>query len=512
MSQRPHPLILIILDGWGYRIEPQANAIAHAHKPNWDQFWQHYPHTLISGSGRCVGLPEGQMGNSEVGHLNMGTGRVTQQDLTRIDQAIVEGSFFTNPALTQAVDVAVQTQKAIHILGLLSPGGVHSHEQQIYAMLKLAAARHASTVYLHVFLDGRDTPPQSALTSLVALQQLCVELNCGQIASLCGRYYAMDRDQRWDRTEAAYALLTTGKADYQAQSASAALTLAYQRGETDEFVKPTRIHAQGTIQTGDSVICMNFRADRMRQLTRAFIEPNFSAFARTVAPAVNFVTLTEYDATFPIPVAFPPIPLNNILADCLSAQGLRQLRIAETEKYAHVTFFFNGGKEKPYPGEERILIPSPKVATYDLKPAMSAFELTERLLTAIKQQQYDVIICNFANADMVGHSGNFAATVQAIETLDICLGKIINALQACGGEALITADHGNAEMMFDEKTNQPHTAHTAEQVPLIYIGRRAQVIKTNGILADIAPTMLALLGMTQPPEMTGQPLFQLCEN
>ncbi len=516
MKQRPHPLALIILDGWGYREETDANAIAQAKKTHWDTLWQQYPHTLISGSGRCVGLPEGQMGNSEVGHLNMGAGRIVHQDLTRIDLAIQEGDFFTNPVLIKTIDQAVKANKAIHILGLLSPGGVHSHEQQIQALVKLAAQRHAKAVYLHAFLDGRDTPPQSAKTSLSALTQCCQKLNCGKIVSLIGRYFAMDRDKRWERVQAAYDLLTQGKANYHAADAVSGLELAYQRGETDEFVQATTIRADNaapiTIQDGDVIIFMNFRADRAREITHAFIDRDFKGFTRAVWPQINFITLTEYDATFKLPVVFPPERLNNILGEYFSAHGLRQLRIAETEKYAHVTFFFNGGIEKPYPHEERVLIPSPKVATYDLKPEMSAYEVTEHLVKAIKNDNYDVIICNFANPDMVGHTGNLAATIKAIETIDDCIGKIVAALQSVGGEALITADHGNAEMMFDHSTGQPHTAHTQELVPLLYIGRPARIIKTDGILSDIAPTMLYLMGMPQPNEMTGKPIFKLCEN
>ncbi len=514
MPTRPRPLALIILDGWGYREEKKANAIAAANKPHWDSLWAMYPHTLISGSGRCVGLPEGQMGNSEVGHLNMGAGRVIHQDLTRIDQAIADGEFFTNPVLTTAISEATQQNKSIHILGLLSPGGVHSHEKQIAALLELAAKKQAKNVYLHAFLDGRDTPPCSAKKSLETLSALCNKLKCGKIVSLVGRYYAMDRDKRWERVQKAYDLLTLAKADFQAADAITGLQLAYNRGENDEFVKPTRIQSEGespvTIQSGDTVIFMNFRADRARELTHAFIDQSFDGFKREAWPKLHaFVTLTEYDSTFKIRIAFPPERLTHILAQYLSELGLKQLRIAETEKYAHVTFFFNGGIEKAYPDEDRILIPSPKVATYDLQPEMSAFELTDKLVEEIRHQKYDVIICNFANPDMVGHTGNFDATVKAIETIDTCLDKIIRALQDVGGEALITADHGNAEMMFDDKTGQPHTAHTSELVPLIYVGRKAKVSKKHGILSDIAPTMLYLLGLTPPPEMTGKSLLEL---
>lgn len=499
---RPRPFVLIILDGWGYREETEANAIAQAKKPFWDSLWKNYPHALISGCGRCVGLPAGQMGNSEVGHLNMGAGRIVYQDLTRIDLAIDNGSFFSNPVLNQAIHKAESAQKAIHILGLISPGGVHSQEKHIFALLDMINEQHNVPVYVHAFLDGRDTPPRSAENSLALLAQH------GKIASIVGRYYAMDRDKRWDRVEKAYQLLTEGKGDFSAPDAITALHQAYDRGENDEFVKPTSI-LPVKINDGDSVIFMNYRADRARELTHAFIDENFDAFTRKSWPKVNFFTLTEYDAQFNVPAIFAPERLSNILGDYLSHLGLKQLRIAETEKYAHVTFFFNGGIEKPYPHEDRILIPSPKVATYDLKPEMSAPELTDKLITEIQSQKYDVIICNFANPDMVGHSGNLPATIKAIETIDTCLAKIIPAIQEAGGEALITADHGNAELMFDHKTQQPHTAHTHALVPFLYVGRKATVIKENGILSDVSPTILYLMGLNKPQEMTGQSIFKI---
>jgi 2,3-bisphosphoglycerate-independent phosphoglycerate mutase len=514
MPTKPRTLALIILDGWGYREEQHANAIAAAKKPVWDNLWQHYPHTLISGSGRCVGLPEGQMGNSEVGHLNMGSGRIIHQDLTRIDAAIASQAFFTNPTLTTVFSQAKQSGKAIHVLGLLSPGGVHSQEKHFLALLELAAQQECSRIYFHAFLDGRDTPPISAKASIEALQAKCQQLQCGQIVSLIGRYFAMDRDNRWERVQQAYELLTDGKALYEAPDAITGLLAAYARGENDEFVSATSIHAPDqppiTIADGDSVIFMNFRADRAREITRAFIEPHFTGFTRHQCPKLQaFVTLTEYDPTFPVQVIFPPERLTHILGEYLSELSLRQLRIAETEKYAHVTFFFNGGVEKPYPGEDRVLIPSPKVSTYDLQPEMSAPELTDRLVAEIKKQYYDVIICNFANPDMVGHTGNFPATVKAIETIDTCLEKIITALKEVQGEALITADHGNAEIMFDDTTGQPHTAHTHEQVPLLYVGRPAKITTHKGILSDIAPTMLYLMGLPKPSEMTGKSMVEL---
>ena len=508
MSERPRPLALIILDGWGYRAEKEANAIAAANTPLWNNLMQHATHTLISGSGRCVGLPEGQMGNSEVGHLNMGAGRIVHQDLTRIDSAIEDGSFFTNTVLVATAKAAVLNKKAIHLFGLLSPGGVHSHEKHIHAMLQLLAKEGVQEVYIHPFLDGRDTPPRSALASLESLQAECDRLHCGQIATVIGRFFAMDRDHRWDRIEKAYNLLARGLAPFHADTAVAALHAAYARGENDEFVQATTIGAHRPVSNGDSVIFMNFRADRARELTHAFVDETFTDFDRpTKIKLQSYVTLTEYKKNLPVTIAFPQEPLTEILAAYLSEHHLKQLRIAETEKYAHVTFFFNGGVEAPFPGEDRVLIPSPKVATYDLKPEMSAPELTARLIQEIHSEKYDVIICNYANADMVGHSGNFAATVKAIETLDTCLAQVLAALKAVGGEALITADHGNAELMFDKATGQAHTAHTSELVPCVYVGRPAHIIKTDGKLSDIAPTLLTLLNLPIPEEMTGSSLL-----
>lgn len=511
---RPRPLVLVILDGWGYREEITSNAIAQAKKPNWDKLWHETTHSLISGSGECVGLPSGQMGNSEVGHLNMGAGRIVHQDLTRIDLAIEEGDFFRNETLMDALLYAKKQGSAVHVFGLLSPGGVHSHEKHIHAIVRLSSELAIPTLYLHAFLDGRDTPPKSALTSLTALNQACERYKKGKIVSLIGRYYAMDRDKRWDRIQKAYDLLTLGKAAFQAESVEAGLTLAYERGESDEFVQATSIHdareSPVQMRENDVAIFMNFRADRARELTESFISDDFPGFSRTYRPALGkFICLAEYDARFLVPAAFPPISLTHIFADCVSKAHLTQLRIAETEKYAHVTFFFNGGVETPFPGEERILIPSPHVATYDLQPEMSALPLTERLIEAVQSKAFDVIICNYANADMVGHTGNFKATVKAIETIDASLGLIIKAVQEEGGEVLITADHGNAEQSYDFETNQPHTAHTRNPVPFIYVGRPAQIVKEDGKLSDIAPTMLYLLDLPQPPEMTGKPLLRL---
>ncbi len=514
---KPHtPLILIILDGWGYNEELEHNAIAAANTPTWDHLWQHYPHTLINGSGTAVGLPDKQMGNSEVGHLNIGAGRVVRQDYSRINHTIDNHEFFSNPVLINAVDAAINTDHAIHVFGLLSPGGVHSHQCQIQAMLELAVKRGATKVYLHAFLDGRDTPPKSALTSISAMEQVFAQLKHGQIASLCGRYYAMDRDKRWQRTQAAYDLLTLGKTEYHADTAADGLAQAYERGETDEFVQPTAIHERQqppiTIHDGDVIVFMNFRADRARQLTHAFIDENFSGFKRQHKPKLNdFVTLTKYAKDFNVNVAFPPEHHDNVLGDYLAQHNLKQLRIAETEKYAHVTYFFNGGSEIPFAGEDRELIPSPKVATYDLQPEMNAPLLTQRLIAAIESQQYDFIVCNFANPDMVGHTGNFAATVKAIETIDDCLAKITAATTKVGGEICITADHGNAEQMHDINTGQAHTAHTNEPVPLIYIGRSASFKYDDGTLADLAPTLLSLLDLEKPKEMTGKNLLTLTD-
>jgi len=511
---RPRPLALIILDGWGYREEPEANAIAAAHKPHWDTIWKHYPHTLISGSGRCVGLPDGQMGNSEVGHLNMGAGRIIHQDLVRINLAIESGEFFNNKVLVDAIHLAQKSNKSLHIMGLLSQGGVHSHEKHMHALIELAAKLNIRSLFIHAFLDGRDTPPRSAMSSLESLEAHCQRLQCGQIASIIGRYYAMDRDNRWDRIHKAYDLLVLGRAEYHAVNAKRGLELAYARGECDEFVHATCIHPDNSppfvVNDGDVMIFMNFRADRAREITQTLINPNFHGFVREKWPQLlEFVCLSEYDNRFPTPVAFPPKTHQNILAEYISKLGLKQLRIAETEKYAHVTFFFNGGVEQPYPGEDRILIPSPKVATYDLQPQMNAPELTERLTHEIMTRQYDMIVCNFANPDMVGHTGNFSATVKAIETIDQCLGKVIHALHEVGGELIITADHGNAEKMFDYEHNQPHTAHTSDPIPFIFIGREATIIKDDGKLSDIAPTMLYLMGLPKPPEMTGTSLVKL---
>jgi len=503
------PVLLIILDGFGYREECADNAICQARKPHWDALWKNCPHTTIDASEKWVGLPAAQMGNSEVGHMNIGAGRVIYQDYTKIEHAIETGEFFDNPVLGEAV--ATARGGALHILGLLSPGGVHSHESQIHAMLDVAARGGAKEIFLHAFLDGRDTPPRSAEASLAALQAKCDALKIGRIASICGRYYAMDRDKRWERVRPAYDLITQGRAGFQAATAVDALRAAYARGESDEFVQATAIVPAGgapvRMNDGDAVVFMNFRADRARQMTLALTDPGFDGFARAYRPKLGyFCTLTRYGKDFELPAAFPPQSIANGFGETLSKRGLKQLRIAETEKYAHVTYFFNGGVETPYPGEDRVLVPSPKVATYDLKPEMSAYEVTDKLVAAIRDRKYDAIICNYANGDMVGHTGNLQAATRAIEVLDECIGRAVAAMQETGGEVLITADHGNAETMLDHQTGQAHTAHTLNLVPLLYVGRKARAAE-RGALQDVAPTLLAMMGLPQPPEMTGKPLI-----
>ena len=512
METQKAPLLLLILDGWGYSESTEANAIYSASSPNWDKLWQNEAKTLVHCSGERVGLPAGQMGNSEVGHMTLGAGRVVYQNLSRINNAIANGSFFTNSAYCAAIDKAIKGDKKLHIFGLLSPGGVHSHENHTLALLDMAAQRGAKQVYLHAFLDGRDTPPRSAKASIEKVNKKFKALGIGRIASISGRYYAMDRDQRWDRIEPVYRLLTEGKAEYCSDSALEALDQAYKRDENDEFVSPTQIRAENenplSIDDHDSVIFMNFRPDRARQLTRVFIDTDFSEFPRPNPPQLaDFVTSTEYAAELKTHIAFPPQTLVNGLGEYLSAQGKTQLRIAETEKYAHVTFFFSGGREECYPGEQRTLIPSPDVATYDLKPEMSAPEVTDSLINAITGGQYDAIICNFANGDMVGHTGVFSAAIKAVETLDVCIGKILDALDEVGGDCLITADHGNVESMVDTQTGQILTSHTIYPVPLIYVGNKQVQLNSGGSLADIAPTVLALMDLPQPVEMSGHSLL-----
>lgn len=507
------PVLLIILDGFGYRENADHNAVLAARKPNWDRLWREYPHTLINASEKFVGLPSHQMGNSEVGHLNIGAGRVVYQDLSRVDVEIEDGNFYTNPALSKAVALTKQNGSALHIMGLLSPGGVHSHEHHIFAMLEMAARNGLKKVYLHAFLDGRDTPPRSAAQSLQLLQEKCAALGVGRIASIVGRFYAMDRDNRWERVQPAYELLTQGRAEFTATDALVGLELAYARGESDEFVKPTAIIPSGSqavaMQEGDVAVFMNFRADRAREITRALTDESFNGFNRAYIPRLaGFVTLSRYGDDFDLPCAYTQDPIHNGFGEYISDLGLKQLRIAETEKYAHVTYFFSGGREQPYPGEERILVPSPRVATYDLKPEMSAFEVTDKLEAAILSRQYQAIICNYANGDMVGHSGNMAAATLAVEALDICIGRAVKAMLSIGGEVIITADHGNAEQMIDRDTHQAHTAHTLNPVPLLYIGRAAK-LNDGGSLRDLAPSLLTMMGLPQPAEMTGHSLIQL---
>lgn len=514
MAEQRIPTVLVVLDGWGHSEDSQSNAIKAANSPIWDKLWSEYPHTLISGSGGDVGLPDGQMGNSEVGHMNLGAGRIVYQDFTRVTKDIQEGTFFKNPTLCQAVDKAVAADKAVHIMGLLSPGGVHSHENHLHAMVDLAMQQGAKRVYVHAFLDGRDTPPKSAEPSIAKLDEHLKQKGVGRVASLVGRYYAMDRDNRWERVEQAYRLLTEGEAVSTASQAVDGLHAAYEREETDEFVKPTAIvDDQGKpaiIGDGDSVVFMNFRADRAREITRAFVEADFDGFERQKTPKLaDFVMLTQYSADIKTSCAYPPTELKNVLGEYLANQHKTQLRIAETEKYAHVTFFFSGGREQPYEGEDRILVPSPKVATYDLQPEMSAEEVTDKMVEAITGGQYDTIICNYANGDMVGHTGKFDAAVKAVEAVDHCLARLVEAVEKVGGNMLITADHGNVEQMQDEANGQPLTSHTSEPVPLVYVGPKKVSLEPNGRLSDIAPSILTLMELEQPAEMDGHSLVRL---
>ncbi|PKM11845.1 MAG: 2,3-bisphosphoglycerate-independent phosphoglycerate mutase [Gammaproteobacteria bacterium HGW-Gammaproteobacteria-3] len=512
MSIRPKPLVLLILDGFGHRLEKNYNAIALANTPCWDRLCAENPKTLLNCSGDVVGLPDDQMGNSEVGHLHIGSGRYVPQDLSRVNNAIKDGSFFTNPVLCQAVDAAKNQDKALHVLGLLSPGGVHSHELQIMAMLELAARRGLEKIYLHAILDGRDVPPQSAVESIKRVEAKFKALGVGRIVSIVGRFYAMDRDKRWERVEQAYDMITQAHSPQRADSALTALEAAYERGETDEFVLPTCILDEQqeavTLATDDSVVFMNFRADRAREISQALTADDFEGFDRDYPPhRGSFVTLTEYQQNFPYPVAYPTLEIKNGLGEALSNLGMTQLRLAETEKYAHVTFFLNGGQDAPFPGEDRILVPSPKVRTYDLQPEMSAAQVTGHLVSAIKGGLHDVIICNYANCDMVGHTGKLDAAIKAVETIDASLADIEAALKEVGGRMLVTADHGNIEQMIDEQTGQPHTAHTTNPVPLVYVLGDRELLE-GGCLSDLAPTLFAILGVQHPVEMTGRSLLK----
>ena len=513
MSRLKSPIALIILDGWGIGApDDPNNAVARARTPHMTLYQELYPAATLTCSGEAVGLPDGQMGNSEVGHLNIGAGRVVYQELTRISKAIRDGDFFNNPVLCEAVDKAKAAGGSLHLMGLLSDGGVHSHIEHVFALLELAKRRGLDRVFVHAFLDGRDVPPSSALQYIQELEEEMARLGIGRIASIAGRYYAMDRDKRWERVEKAYHTLVCREGE-KAASAAEAVQMAYQRGETDEFVLPTVITGSdpARVANGDSIIFFNFRPDRARQLTRAFVDEEFAGFSRCGGRLnLHFASLTQYDETISVPVAYEPQILRKTLGEVISAAGLRQLRIAETEKYAHVTYFFNGGDEIANPGEDRVLIPSPKVATYDLQPQMSAPEVTERLITEIKSGKYDLIILNFANGDMVGHTGKLEAAMTAIATVDRCLGRIVETLREQGGMAIITADHGNAELMTDPQTGEPHTAHTVNKVPVVLVSEKYRGSHLHsGSLADIAPTILALAGIEQPAEMTGRILLDI---
>ncbi len=511
---RPKPMMLMILDGWGIRPPGPGNAVHLAKTPHLEDLLSRYPHTRLQTSGKAVGLPDGIMGNSEVGHLNLGAGRVVYQDLTRIDLAIEDGSFFENAAINKAVQSALEQGKALHLMGLVSDGGVHSQLTHLLALLELAKKKELKRVYVHAILDGRDTPPDGGKAYVASVQAHIDKIGNGRIASICGRYYAMDRDTRWDRTQLAYQLYTQGSG-VPARDPVAAVAEAYAKDETDEFVKPIIITGDddaplATLQDGDSIIFFNFRADRARQITRALTETRFQGFERPVWPQVaNYVCMALYDEQFSLPVAFPPVMLKEILGEVISRQGLKQLRIAETEKYAHVTYFFNGGEEQPFENEDRCLIPSPRdVPTYDLKPQMSAIAVTEEVLQRIASDRYDLIVLNFANMDMVGHTGKLKAAIEAVQTVDQCVGRIVDAVLAKSGAMLITADHGNAETIIDDN-GHVHTAHTTNPVHLILVEDSSkQAHLRPGVLGDIAPTILDLMAIAQPGKMTGKSLLK----
>lgn len=515
VHKRQGPLALIVLDGFGYRAEREGNAIALAQMPYYDELREKYPHTLIEASGECVGLPPGVMGNSNVGHLCLGAGRVVLTDIERINHEIKSGEFFNNPALDAAMENAAKHDRALHLMGLLSDGLVHSSQEHAYALLRLAKARRVRRVFVHCFLDGRDTPPSSAEKYVAAMQDKCRELGIGEIATVVGRYYAMDRDQHWERIERAYKLLVSGEGQ-RISDPLAAIRQSYEHGVTDEFVEPIVITRDGgepvgTIADGDSVIFFNFRADRAREITAALAVPGFGSFLAPQRPQVNFVCFAVYDQTYPLPVAFPPAHPVNVLAEVFAGLGVRNYRLAETEKYAHVTYFFNGGVEQEFPFEKRLLIPSPRVATYDLIPEMSAFKITDKVLRGIEEGETDVFIVNFANPDMVGHTGKLDQTIEACQYVDTCLGWITKAMRTARGTTLITADHGNAEQMLDLKSGQPHTAHTSNPVPFHLIDQDSIGVKLRegGALEDVAPTMLGLLGIEKPVEMTGRDLREI---
>jgi 2,3-bisphosphoglycerate-independent phosphoglycerate mutase len=503
--------VLVVLDGWGYRAEPEANAIELARTPVWHRLWDRYPRTLLDASGLAVGLPAGQMGNSEVGHLNLGAGRVVPQDLVRISQSIERGDFFTLPPLVDLVHSVKKTGGTLHLMGLLGPGGVHAIDQHLLAAIELGARHDLPRIAIHGFLDGRDTLPTSAAEVVRTLASDLERIAGGRarIASLIGRYFAMDRDKRWDRTRLAYDALVHGRGLPASDPVRAVLD-AYGRGETDEFIRPIVLQQAGgaiaTLQDGDGVFCFNYRSDRMRQIVSALMIEGFSGFEVADRPRLSMATMTQYDQTYPIPAAFPPFSMAKIVAEVLADYGKSQLRTAETEKYPHVTYFFNGGNEVPYRGEERKLVPSQKVATYDLAPEMSAVGITDVLCAGIESRQHDFILCNYANADMVGHTGVIPAIITAVETIDRCLGRVMKSVEKMGAAVLITADHGNCEMMVDPETGGPHTAHTTNPVPLIALNTGASGLRSGGALCDVGPTVLTLLGLEPPPEMTGRDL------
>jgi 2,3-bisphosphoglycerate-independent phosphoglycerate mutase len=505
--QAIRPVVLVILDGFGHRAPASDNAISLARKPTWDAIWRDSPHGLIDASEQHVGLPQGQFGNSEVGHLNLGAGRVVYQDLTRVDHAIETGEFASNAALLGACETAIKNDATLHVMGLLSSGGVHSHERHIHAMLRLAREKGVKRVALHPFLDGRDTPPKSAVQSCRAIEEICDELDI-VIGSVSGRFYAMDRDKRWERVEPAYRAMVEANSTIRAASLSAALDAAYARDESDEFVKPTVIGGGAPIKDRDVCVFMNFRADRAREMTTALTDPAFEGFARNTPKLAEFVCLSHYgDAYAHLSTAFRNEKIVQSFGEVVATAGLKQLRIAETEKYAHVTYFFSGGREQPFEGEDRVLVPSPKVATYDLKPEMSAPEVTDKLVAAIESKQYAAIVCNYANGDMVGHTGVLSAAIKAVETLDACLSRVLAAAKTTGAQVLITADHGNCEQMFDPESNQAHTQHTTDKVPLVYVGADKVTVLEGGALRDVAPTLLAMMGVAKPDAMTGESLL-----
>ncbi|MEO0310165.1 MAG: 2,3-bisphosphoglycerate-independent phosphoglycerate mutase, partial [Gloeomargarita sp. DG02_3_bins_56] len=513
MSHPASPVVLVILDGWGYREDPTANAVASARTPVMDSLWQVYPHTLLQASGRDVGLPAGQMGNSEVGHLNLGAGRVVPQEFVRISDAAAEGEFLRHPVLLAMAERVRGRGGNLHLVGLCSTGGVHSHLDHLLALLDFAKAQGFAQVCVHAITDGRDTLTDSGQEYLGKIQAYLDHLGVGKIATVSGRYYAMDRDKRWERIQQAYEVMTTDGAG-KGIGAVELLTTSYANGVTDEFIPPVRL-TPGAIQAGDGVIFYNFRPDRMRQLVRAFVDPNFNGFARVFLEPLDVVTFTEYDPSLGLPVVFTPQNFANLLGEVVAQHGLKQLRTAETEKYAHVTYFFNGGREQPFPGEERLMIPSPQVPTYDRAPAMSAQQVTDAVVKALASNQYNLIVVNYANPDMVGHTGQMSAAITAIETVDQCLGQVLTAAGQVGATVLITADHGNAETMQDEAGN-PWTAHTTNPVPFIVVeGEGAKIpghgghvrLRQSGRLADVAPTILEILRLPQPPEMTGQSLI-----